>query len=494
MSNFWSSFLGRDKEERGNQNAWAQQVISHYGNVPINWTPQRVGNVEHAPTTGEGYATYGLMGNPIIFALCATRMMIFAQARFLYQNLSDDGRPEDYEWGPSLRILEKPWPNGQSTDLMCRMIQDVDLHGNFYAVTEGVRSKGTHRLRRLNPEWVDIILSADPRQAAASDVEGYRYRPGGSHDKDKWVYYPVDGSNGKVAHWAPYPDPLAMYRGMTWMTPIVRDIMADTAAAKHKGKFFENAATPNLVISYPVEMEGDEVQEFIELLKPKHGVNGAYETMYLGGGADVTVVGSKMDQMAFKEVIGHGETRMAAAAGIHPVVAGFSEAMQGASLNAGNFGQAKRNTVDKTMVFLWVTAANALSVLVPEKPRKRLWYDDRDVPFTREDQEAIANILNIESSALLKMVRDGWTPESVVTSMMKSGAKGSWDELVHTGLLSVQLQPPGETGGATIEDPEGDGAAAPASGKTTTGKTTPAAPAATKPSPKGSTPKGGNSG
>ena len=490
MSNFWSSFLGKD-EERGNQNTWAHQVINHFGNVPTNWTPQRVGNVETAPTDGEGYATYGLMGNPIIFALCATRMMIFAQARFLYQNLSEDGRPEEYSWDTALKLLDKPWPNGQSTDLMCRMIQDVDLHGNFYAVTEGVRAKRSQRLRRLNPAWVDIILSADPREAAASDVEGYRYRPGGSHDKDKWVYYPVDGSNGKVAHWAPYPDPLAMYRGMTWMTPIVRDIMADTAAAKHKGKFFENAATPNLVISYPPDLEEDEVKEFMALLKPKHGVNAAYETMYLGGGADVTVVGAKMDQMAFKEVIGHGETRMAAAAGIHPVVAGFSEAMQGASLNAGNFGQAKRNTVDKTMVFLWVTAANSLSVLVPEKSRKRLWYDDRDVPFTREDQEAIANILNVESGALLKLVREGFTPESIVTAMMKSGAKGSWDELLHSGLLSVQLQPPGETGGSTLNDPNGSGAAPT---KPAAGKTAPAKPAPTKPSQKGATPKGGTSG
>jgi hypothetical protein len=30
-----------------------------------------------------------------------------------------------------------------------------------------------------------------------------------------------------VAHWSPIPDPLANFRGMSWLTPVLREIDAD---------------------------------------------------------------------------------------------------------------------------------------------------------------------------------------------------------------------------------------------------------------------------
>ena len=35
--------------------------------------------------------------------------------------------------------------------------------------------------------------------------------------------------------------------GMSWLQPLVREILSDQAATLHKQRFFENAATPNQI-------------------------------------------------------------------------------------------------------------------------------------------------------------------------------------------------------------------------------------------------------
>ncbi len=114
--------------------------------------------------------------NGVVFACMLARSSLFSQARFQYQKLSK-GRP-GVLWGdPSLDILEHPWPNGVTGDLLARAIQDVDLGGNFFAT----RRKW---LRRLRPDWVTIVLGSpnDPViQGGDIDAEvlGYIYHPGG---------------------------------------------------------------------------------------------------------------------------------------------------------------------------------------------------------------------------------------------------------------------------------------------------------------------------
>ena len=245
---------------------------------------------------------------------------------------------------------------------------------------------------------------------------------------------------GEYAHFAPYPDPLASYRGMSWLTPVVREVQADTSATKHKLKFFENAATPNLAISMAKEITPQQFKEFVELMDEKHrGVENAYKTLYTAGGADVTVIGQNMQQLDFKVTQGAGESRLAVAAGVHPVIAGLSEGMQGSSLNAGNYTAAKRNFVDTTMRHLWQNAAGSLQVLTKPPADARLWYDDRDVPFLREDHKDVAETQFRQAQTIRALTDAGYTAESVVAAVLAE----DYSLLKHSGLFSVQLQPPG---------------------------------------------------
>jgi hypothetical protein len=67
-----------------------------------------------------------------------------------------------------------------------------------------------------------------------------------------------------------------------------------------------------------------------------------------------------------------------------------------------------------------------------------LWYDDRDIKALQEDQEDSARIMQIDASSAQTLVNSGFTPESSVAAI----AARDLTLLVHTGLLSVQLQDP----------------------------------------------------
>lgn len=434
MANLWSSLFGRQKpsEERLSMNEWANYFKFDGNNYPIKIGSAHYGNRETIENDFMGYVQGAFKRNSIVFACCVTRQMVFTEARFQFQQIRQ-GRPQDYFGTPELDILENPWPNGQTGDLLARAIQDADLAGNHYVVREG------KRLRRLRPDWVDIILSADPDTAVASDVVGYIYKPGGTDNRDLWKIYPITGESGKIAHWAPIPDPEAQYRGMSWLTPVLREIQADGAATLHKMKFFENAATPNMAVSFKETVTADQFKEFVRALEESHaGVDNAYSTLYLGGGADVTPLTHDFAQLDFKKTQGAGETRIAAAAGVHPVIAGLSEGMQGSSLNAGNFKSARDAFADMRMRPLWRSVAAAYSTLINVPANSRLWYDDRDIRFLQDDNESLVKMASDEATIITKLIQDGYTPDSIIAAVKKK----DWELLKHTGLFSVQLQPP----------------------------------------------------
>lgn len=386
---------------------------------------------ETIPPTFEGYVLGGLMGNGVVFNLASVRMRVFSEARLMWQQLRQ-GRPGDLFGNADLALFERPWMGGTTGDLLALMLLHSDFGGNAY-VTE---SNG--ELVLLRPDWVDIMLGSRrlPTGEPVGMVKaGYRYWPEGDRHGTPVVFAPDE-----VAHFAPQPDPLASFRGMSWLTPVVREIMADQAATQHKLAFFENAATPNLAVSLPTEITPQQFDEFVELMDAKHkGVKDAYKTLYTGGGADVTVIGSNLQQLDFKVTQGAGETRLAAAAGVPPTVANLSEGMQGSSLNAGNFGQARRQFADTTMSSLWRNAAGSLELLVKPPAGSRLWYDSRDIPFLREDQKDAAEIEQMKAVTTRQYIEAGFDPQSVVAAV----AAQDVSLLTHSGLVSVQLQEPG---------------------------------------------------
>lgn len=396
---------------------------------------------EKAPTDLPGYAQL-FVTNPVIWACMVTRQMVFSAPRFTWQRINN-GTPSAIFGSSELRLLEVPWPGGTTQDLLSRVIQDADLAGNSYWMLDG------DELVRLRPDWVFIVL--ERRQFRGGHLGwrklGFVYQEPGEE--------PVPLLAEEVAHFAPVPDPLATYRGMSWLTPVIREVQNDNLMAKHKRRFFENAATPNMVVRLAREVSPEAFAKFKAKMEASHqGVENAYKTLYLGGGADVTVTGTDFQQMDFSSVQGAGETRIAAAAGVPPVIVGLSEGLKAATYS--NYGQARRRFADGTIHPLWQNAAGSFGHLIQPPPRPggtgnasgavRLWYDARDVPFLREDARDAAEIQGVQSRTIRTLLDAGFEADSVQAAVLAS----DWSLLIHTGLFSVQLQPPGRADPAAL--------------------------------------------
>lgn len=405
------------------------------------WSGQTLPAQTYSPNSGErcdatfeAFCRQAYSANGVVFAVSLARMLLFTEVRFRYRRLRS-GRPGDLFSMPSLQVLERPWRNGTTGELLARMEQDVTLAGNFYCAR---RPSGM--LRRLRPDWVTIVsgspnrAGADPTVDLDAQVIGYFYGPPARPADTQFL--PV----AEVVHWSPIPDPKSVWRGMSWLTPVLREIDSDTAATAHKLEFFEHAATPNMVIKFDPAVTMQQVQQFQELFAEQHeGAGNAYKTLLLGGGADPVTVGSTMEQMDFKVTQGAGETRIAAAGGVPPVIVGLSEGLQAATYS--NYGQARRKFADGWARPMWRSAAASLAPLVDVPADAELWYDDRDIPFLQEDQKDAADIRSVDAQTVKALIEAGYAPDAVITAVAN-------DDLTllagqHTGLLSVQLQEPG---------------------------------------------------
>lgn len=416
----------------------------------------------------ESYCQAAYAANGVVFAVMLARKLAFSAVRFQWQRINK-GRPSEMFGSASLAMLERPWIGGTTQDLLARVIDDADLAGNSYWIDaaqvtradqlEGVRVPGPQaELVRLRPDWVHVVL--EPRMIRGGQVgwrrRGLVYFEGGPYAP---TAEPVAFLPDEYVHFAPIPDPLATYRGMSWLTPILREIENDKAMNRYKSSYLSNSATPNLSVSLDKDVSLAAFEAFKAAMDSGHkGPDTAGKTLYLGGGADVKVIGAGLQEMDFKHVQGAGETRIAAAGGVPPVIVGLSEGLSSATYS--NYALARRRFADGTMHPLWQNVAGCFANIVPPPPAPnnsgteiRLWYDSRDVPFLREDQKDAADIQNRQAATINALIMAGFTPESAVAATSAE----DWDLLHHTGLVSVQLLPPGTaTSGGSVQKPATD--------------------------------------
>lgn len=452
MSIFWPRrrTSAAAPEQRYSFGQWANDVLKFGGNtyglggggVQQSWKGTPVESIV-ASFAGHVAGAYGADG--VVFGVELKRLLIFSEARFLWRRRSN-GRPGDLFYSADLAVLDVPWVGGTTGDMLVRMILDADLAGNAYWARIG------DEMVRLRPDWVDIVLAprivapgpggrmalAKAGQTLGYKRAGYMYFEGGNRQGTPVVFLPDE-----VAHFAPIPDPLATYRGMSWLTPVIREVQADRQATEHQVSYLEHGGTPNFLVKLPRETTRDQFDLFKETYEASHGgIENAYQTLMLTAGADATVLGSTMQELDMKALRGLGETRIAMAGGIHPVVLGSSEGMAGSALNAGNYTAAKRSTADGTFRPLWRNAAGSLAPLIPLPVGgpAELWYDDADVAFLREDMRDQAEIASKDAQIIRTLGDGGWDPESITAAM---NAGYDWSLLKHTGRVPVQLQVPG---------------------------------------------------
>lgn len=357
--------------------------------------------------------TDALRNCPPAFAAQMVRALVLSQARFTFRGRPSSNTSRRMFGTKDLSVLERPWPNGTTGQLIARMEWHGGVAGNAY-----VTNRTPGRLRVLRPDWTAIVYGSEsdpdyyPGLALDGELLGYVFQVGGIGSAgSKPMFLMPD----EVAHWAPMPDPLHAGIGMSWITPAVREIQGDQLATEHKIKFFENGATPNLVVKGLQAKDKETFGNLVDMMEDAHaGVRNAYKTLYLTAGADATVVGADLKQIDFKATQGTGETRIAMLSRVHPVILAASEGLQGSALNAGNFGMARRIWGDTWIFPTLQDLCNALAPLVKVPGGAELWFDTTDMPILREDAKDAAEIASTEATTISVLVTNGYTRDSAV--------------------------------------------------------------------------------
>lgn len=396
-------------------------------------------NVEEPDHTFAGFVTAVYSRSPIAFACLMARWKLFSQARFQFQQMFG-GRRGALFGTPDLAVLEHPEPGETTVDLAIRAISDADLEGDWFGVLRNV-GRAT-RIKRIRPDWTTVVLGSrnpnvDPKLIGLdpdTEVIGFGYQPGGAGMGNDVIAFSAE----EVAHFHPNINPLSRYRGAPLVVAALHEVLADQAATSHKLAFFKNGASPAIAISMPPAWDEKKAKNWIDQFEQKNtGALKAYRTIYFNAGMKAETVGSDFQQMTFKELQGSAETRLAAVTGIHPVVVGLSEGLQGSSLNSGNFQSAARASADVTLRWLWANFCGSVETIIPPPRGSRLWYEEESIPFLQADVKDKAEVLQKNGSTIGNFVDKGFTPESAVDAVVS----GDFNRLVHTGLPSVQLQP-----------------------------------------------------
>lgn len=383
---------------------------------------------------------------PPAFGAQLVRASVLSQARFCFRNV---------EWSPkagrtftttALGPLQKPWMNATTGQLINLMEWHEGLAGNAY-----VTNRMPGRLRVLRPDWVVIMYGShqqpeDAAHALDGDLIGYGYCNGGIAAGRNPIQTLLPD---EVAHWSPLPDPECAGIGMSWITPAIREIQGDQAATTHKLRFFENGATPNMVVKGLTAVNKEQFDEFVDMMESRHaGVRNAYRTLYLTAGADATVVGADLKQIDFKATQGAGETRISMLSRVHPVILGASEGLQGSSLNAGNFGAARRMWADTWIYPTLQDLAASLAPMVRVPTDAELWTNTRDMPILREDAKDAADIEQTKASTISSLITNGFTRKSVIAAVTAQDMTLLEED---PDWISVQLQ--NAAGAATTPGP-----------------------------------------
>ncbi len=154
MARLWSLLRPKEAERADpivSMDDWANMFGFNGSQYPFRggYAGGYGGKTETIENDFVSYVQGAYKANGVVFACCLARMTVFSEVRFQFQKLND-GRPGDFFSTPELDILEKPWPNGTTGELLSRAIQDVDLAGNHFVVRND--TKDGPRLRRLRPD------------------------------------------------------------------------------------------------------------------------------------------------------------------------------------------------------------------------------------------------------------------------------------------------------------------------------------------------------
>ena len=353
-----------------------------------------------------GFAQQANGSSSPVFSAHLVRLALFSEVTFQWQAKGDK-----HLWGnEDLVKLEEPFGPGTATgQLLARMEQDAFLAGQAYIWD----APGEGRLVRLRPDWVTIVS-----EVVRVGGGGWYRRPVGYWwEPPKSVLDQGDGflvPAEECVHFAPVPDPQADFRGMSPLTPVIRDIQGDDGMSRYKIRYLQHDATPNMIVKYAQRLMPGTIDAIRERVDARYaGPDNAGKTLILDQGADLTLAGNSLSQMDFSNVAAVGAERILAACSVPGVLVGL-EPLRGAGRGYQESMQKLANVWARPQ---WRAACGALSQIMDVPAGNRLWFDVSDIAALQDGELEKGQAALVKAQALLALQQAGYDRMSAVAAV-----------------------------------------------------------------------------
>jgi len=264
---------------------------------------------------------------------------------------------------PLLDLLNSPNPVLSGSDM--RFISQVymELVGEAFLLIERNRLGRPGEIWPIPPNWVRRVASIKEPSFDINMPDGARTVP------------------TEDVLWLKNPDPKNPYgRGLGNAKPTRDDVESDEKAVKWNKRWFDNNATPGMVIETKTDIKMEQAKRMSELwMATFGGIANANKPAILNNGT-LREVGTGHKDMAFPELRKTARTTILGAMGIHPSILGLTEDINRANAEAGEYTFSKY--LVKSRISFWVEKLN--TKLLPQFDKSLVLEFEDPVPKNRE--------------------------------------------------------------------------------------------------------------
>jgi HK97 family phage portal protein len=310
----------------------------------------------------------GMKSNGVVFACISALAMGYQEPPLVAYRYGVGGKADEplSRSHPLQRLLSRPNAQMSCTELSRQSMTFRAISGNAYYFK--VRGPGG-LVTELIPYHDGHIT---PIQGRGPLVDHYEYQ---------------DEATGQIrriavediVHLQWMPDPERPWTGMGPIQAVAREVQTDAEARSYAFSLLKNNAVPSILIKMPKDriLNDEEFARQREQWRETYSGENRGGVGILEGGAEVEVLGMRLDQLGQEALSRISETRICSAMRVPAIVAGVDAGLQRSTF--ANYREAMEAFAD-TLVQFWHADAKELTMeLCPEFGLSEDYYIDYDL-------------------------------------------------------------------------------------------------------------------
>lgn len=335
--------LRRDSSQQHTVSIPLEPLAQSVKKSPFLWMDYRNGNPEWHIADYDAYANEGYSLNAVIHSAIAYKERAIASAR-LEAVKGDPDNPERLPLShPLAKLCARPNPYQSWEQFQRQRVVYLNLAGNCYTYLDRPsRAAPPTALYNLRPDRTFIVPDNQ------GGLRGYYYTR--DRDANPQVGLPVLVNDMMHPKFSNPQDPLeGLGYGLSPIMALAQSGDVDNQVTAFLKLFFESGAMPSGLLSFDMDMDGDQIARAREIWNERYGgVENWTDVAVLDKNGKYQRIGLTFDEMGFEALDERNETRILAPFGVPPILLGTRTGLNRSTM--ANYEESRRQCWEDTLV------------------------------------------------------------------------------------------------------------------------------------------------